>query len=165
METDTLNLGNSSRLIGSKRESFNALVNAYSFKPECKFSSLNVPMQPRRRWSLPIFHVTNSGLQLKVIHINYWLFGRDLIRNAQWGICYAQVIWFDVLILTSVQFLVQHVEAKEGHLGHDNFRVGNEAITVAIMLIMLRWMSILEWEKLFARHLCLDLVVRKKIYE
>lgn len=49
METETLKRGSSSRVIGSKRESFNALVNAYSFNPECRFISENVPMQPRRR--------------------------------------------------------------------------------------------------------------------
>lgn len=63
METETVNLGNSSREIGSKRVSFNALVNAYSFNPEWRFISENVPMQPRKRKSRPIFHVTNNGLQ------------------------------------------------------------------------------------------------------
>lgn len=63
METETVKRGSSSLEIGSKRESFKALVNAYSFKPECKLSSEKVPIQPLSRWSLPIFQVTKSGLK------------------------------------------------------------------------------------------------------
>lgn len=63
METETVKRGSSSREIGSKRVSFRALVSAYSFSPECRFNSEKVPMQPRKRWSRPIFHVTKSGLR------------------------------------------------------------------------------------------------------
>lgn len=65
METETDRRGNSSSEIGSKRVSFKALVRAYSFNPECKFNSEKVPMQPRKRWSRPIFQVTKSGLANK----------------------------------------------------------------------------------------------------
>ena len=39
------------------------LVRVYSLSPECRFMAENVPIQPRNRLSLPIFHVTNSGLK------------------------------------------------------------------------------------------------------
>ena len=35
---------------------------AYSFRPQCRFIGLNVPMQPRKRLSFPTTHVTNKGL-------------------------------------------------------------------------------------------------------
>lgn len=38
---------------------------AYSLRPSCRFIAVNVPIQPRRRFSFPIFHVTNSGLKQK----------------------------------------------------------------------------------------------------
>lgn len=49
IETETVKRGSSSQEIGSKRESFNAEVSAYSFNPECKLSSENVPMQPEEK--------------------------------------------------------------------------------------------------------------------
>lgn len=52
--------------MGSNRESFNALVSAYSLSPDWRFNSENVPMQPRKRSSRPIFHVTNSGLKFRI---------------------------------------------------------------------------------------------------
>lgn len=39
------------------------LVRVYSLSPECRFMAENVPIQPLNRLSLPIFHVTNSGLK------------------------------------------------------------------------------------------------------
>lgn len=65
IETETLNLGNSSLVIGLKRESLKALVMAYSLSPDCRFMALKVPMQPRSRLSFPITHVTNKGLKGK----------------------------------------------------------------------------------------------------
>lgn len=41
------------------------LVRVYSLSPECRFMAENVPIQPLNRLSLPIFHVTNSGLKDK----------------------------------------------------------------------------------------------------
>jgi len=38
------------------------LVMAYSASPEWRCTAANVPIQPRRCRSRPIFHVTNSGL-------------------------------------------------------------------------------------------------------
>jgi len=43
---------------------------AYSASPECKCTAANVPMQPRKCRSRPIFHVTNSGLQTHSFHHN-----------------------------------------------------------------------------------------------
>lgn len=62
METETVSLGSSSRVIGEKRESFNALVIAYSRRPEWSSIALKVPIQPLSLLSLPIFQVTNNGL-------------------------------------------------------------------------------------------------------
>lgn len=39
------------------------LVRVYSLSPECRFMAENVPIQPLNRLSLPIFHVTKSGLK------------------------------------------------------------------------------------------------------
>ena len=39
------------------------LVTAYSLSPLWRLMAVNVPIQPRRRRSLPIFHVTNRGLK------------------------------------------------------------------------------------------------------
>lgn len=41
------------------------LVTAYSLIPLCKFIALKVPIQPRRRRSFPMYHVTNKGLERK----------------------------------------------------------------------------------------------------
>ena len=40
------------------------LTMAYSFKPQCRFIGLNVPMHPLKRFSLPTSQVTNKGLWL-----------------------------------------------------------------------------------------------------
>ncbi len=77
IETETVNFGSSSRVMGSKRVSFNALVKAYSFNPEWRFISENVPMQPRRRRSRPVFHVTKSGLK----EWKKWWFHRERTMN------------------------------------------------------------------------------------
>lgn len=79
METETVKRGSSSREMGSKRESFKALVSAYSFKPECKFNSEKVPMHPRNRRSRPVFQVTKRGLR-KSIEMNQFL-TRHRLRN------------------------------------------------------------------------------------
>lgn len=86
IDTETVNLENSSRPIGGKRLSLNELVSAYSRKPktiqinefdvfkflqfnmisipECKLIEENVPMHPLNLRSRPICHVTNNGLQI-----------------------------------------------------------------------------------------------------
>lgn len=50
---------------------FNKVTNKYEneieYEPECKCIALNVPIQPRSRCSLPIFHVTNKGLKYKMV--------------------------------------------------------------------------------------------------
>jgi len=39
------------------------LVTAYSLRPVLRLVAENVPIHPRKRFSLPNFHVTNSGLK------------------------------------------------------------------------------------------------------
>lgn len=46
-----------------KNDKIAHLVRVYSLSPECRVMAENVPIQPLNRLSLPIFHVTNSGLK------------------------------------------------------------------------------------------------------
>lgn len=155
METDTVKRGSSSREIGSKRESFKALVNAYSLSPECKLSSEKVPIQPRKRWSLPIFQVTKRGLR-KSIEMNQFCCGARRGNILQCWVGDAQVVRLNMAVKT-MQFLVQDIEAEEAHFGNRDSLFNLIAIGVGmaigvLMLVLVRGMSVLEWEELSACH-------------
>lgn len=171
METETVNFGSSSRVIGSKRVSFSALVSAYSFSPEWRLISEKVPMQPRKRWSRPIFHVTKSGLERDFLWflatVVAWTTMRFKVeRYSQCMIGNAQVAGLHMTI-TAMQLLVQDVEAKERHFGHHNLAVISRlemhasilirvsvvlAMVSLLRLLLLLRMSVLEREKLPACH-------------
>lgn len=64
------------------------------------------------------------------------------------------------VVVQPVQLLVQHVEAEEAHFGnrhraHSGFNLVAIRVGMAVgvmLLVLVRRMSILEWEKLSARH-------------